>query len=381
MKQLTYLFGVILTFTVLSCSKSGKKALSEGDYYTATIQAIDKLNRDGDNEKSAAVLAQAYKYASVDLQKRINADKETSLPFRWEKVMDNYGKLNTMYRKVQDCPSCQSIVTPTAFFSEEENAVKLAAEERYNYGIVQLEKRTLAAGRQAYESFQKLTEYAPDFKDSRRKVEEALYLGSIHVVVEQPKLNARLYDYSYEYFQNQVDEYLATNRRLNKFVRFYQPGEAESIQLKPDHLVRLEFVDFVVGQTRIDSKEKQVTSKDSVKTGTAKIDGKDVDVFGTVNARIIENRKQVHSQGVMLLQIIDFQTNKVLLTRKLAGEFDWFNEWLTFNGDERALTKDQIVQAKNREELPPPPQQLFIEFCKPIYSQFTSQITQFYRNY
>jgi hypothetical protein len=381
MKNVLYFVCTVLTVSLLSCAKSGKKALGKGDYYTATLQAIDKLNRDAGNSKSADVLAQAYKYAATDLGGKINADKQTAQPFKWERVVDSYGKLNTMYSKIEDCAACSKIVNPKAFFNEEDEAIGLAAKERYDYALMQLEKQTLEAGRRSYESFEILRGYAPDYMDSNEKMEEALNMGSVHIVIEQPRLNARLYDYSYEYFQDQVKEYLTSNRRFNKFIRFYQPSEAESINLKPDHLVRLEFIDFVVGQTRVDSKEKQVTSEDSVKTGTVKIEGKNVDVYGTVNARIVESRKQVHSHGVMLMQVVDYQSNKVLLTRELLGEFDWFNEWLTYNGDERALTKDQLVQARNKEQLPPPPQQLFIEFCKPIYNQFTNEISRFYRNY
>ena len=113
----------------------------------------------------------------------------------------------------------------------------------------------------------------------------------------------------------------------------------------------------------------------------AAVEGKTVDVFGTVNARISTNKKQVRSYGVMLLQVVDYQTSKVLMTRELPGEFNWFNEWLTYNGDERALTKEQLKQARNKEELPPPPQDLFIEFCKPIYDQFTTEIRRFYSKY
>ena len=381
MKKVIKVVGLILVVFSVSCSKSGKKALQKGDYYTATLQAIDKLNRDSNNNKSTEVLAQAYRYASEDLLSQIAADKQIKQPFVWERVVDSYEKLNTMYERIEACVACRAITNARAYYNEADQAIEIAAKERYAFGMKELQKNTRESARDAFESFDKLYSYAPDHRDVAERREEALDLGSIHVVVEQPRLNARLYDYSYAFFQDQVEEYLATNRRLNKFVRFYNPSEAEDVSLKPDHIVKLEFIDFVVGQTRLESKEKQVTSTDSVKTGTAKIDGKQVDVYGLVNAKVTEYRKQVHSHGVMLMQIVDFQTKKTLFTRELAGEFDWFNQWVRYNGDERALTKEQLAQTRNKEELPPPPQQLFIEFSKPIYNQFTSQIQNFYRKY
>lgn len=79
----------------------------------------------------------------------------------------------------------------------------------------------------------------------------------------------------------------------------------------------------MVGETYLEKKEKTLTSADSVKTGTATIRGVSVDVYNKVNAT-------------------------------------YFN---------------------NREEIPPSPQNLFIEFSKPIYDQFTRSIKRFYDDY
>jgi hypothetical protein len=83
----------------------------------------------------------------------------------------------------------------------------------------------------------------------------------------------------------------------------------------------------------------------------------------------------------MLLEIYDFRSNKTLLKEELPGEFTWVNEWASYNGDERALNKEELLLTQRREELPPAPQQLFIEFCKPIYDQFTSRVKRFYDKY
>ena len=81
------------------------------------------------------------------------------------------------------------------------------------------------------------------------------------------------------------------------------------------------------------------------------------------------------------MEIYDFKTNKSLVKEQLPGEFYWNNSWASFNGDERALNKEELNLTRNREELPPPPQQMFIEFCKPIYDQFTYRIKRFYEKY
>ncbi|MFT7248470.1 MAG: hypothetical protein ACI97P_001248, partial [Arcticibacterium sp.] len=151
--------------------------------------------------------------------------------------------------------------------------------------------------------------------------------------------------------------------------------------LKPDHVIRLEFVDFVVGQTFVARRESILTSPDSVKTGTATFKGETVDVYAKVTANYFKNRKVVISTGVLAMEIIDFQNDRLLKKEEFSGEYTWVNEWASFNGDERALTDEEFETTKNREDIPPSPQQLFIELSKPIYDQFTRRVRRFYNDY
>lgn len=378
----TKLFTIALVLIgFISCSKTGTKALERGDYYNAAIQAIEKLKKDTDNEKSQAVLPNAYELASEDLLKSISRSKNANQQFRWESVFQNYSKLNSLHDAISKCMPCRKLISPQSYFKEAEEARENAANERYALGQNLLRKNTIEAGREAFTQFEKLLSFAPNFKDAREKLDEALFRGSLHVVIEQPKVNSRLYQYSNEYMQNKVSEYLQNNRRMNKFIRFYEPKEVSEIKLNPDHVVRLEFIDFVVGETSLTRDRFEVVSKDSVKTGSTVIEGKTYEVKGKVKAQIVKNRKVVNSRGLMLLEVFDFKTNRRLFRDELPGEYTWVNEWATYNGDERALNNELINMTNRREELPPAPQQLFVEFCRPIYDQFTSRITNFYKKY
>lgn len=369
------------SFIFLSCSKSGTKALDKGDYYNAVLQSVDKLKKDIDNEKSLAVLPEAYSYAKQDLLADINSAKNANQQFRWERVLEDYAKLNKMHDLIARCTACRRAVSPTAYFKEAETTRDLAANERYIYANQMLAKGTMEGGREAFDSFEELFQFAPNFKDTRTKIDEALDAGSYHVVVEQPTINSRTYQLSHEYFQEQIDEFLRENKRINKFIRFYSPTEAKATKLEPDHVVRLEFADFVVGETFIEKKETTLTSVDSVKTGTATVKGEKVDVYAKVKANFYDNKKTVRSKGLLTMEIFDFQNDKLLKKEEFPGEFIWVNEWASFNGDERALTEDELALTKSKEEVPPAPQQLFIEFSRPIYDQFTNRIKRFYDDY
>ncbi len=377
MKITTLLFIIVMC----SCSKSGKKALESGKYYEAALQAIEKLRKDSNNDRSLEVLPNAYQLAQEDLLRDISRAKSANQQFKFERVVDDYAKLNELHDRIEKCTACRKIVSPDSYFREYEDALGIAAAERYEFADAILRKGTIDAGRSAYDNFNALAKYAPNYKDVSSKIEESLFMGSYHVVVEQPNINSRMYQYSNDFFRGKVDEFLQTNRRLNKFIRFYQPAEAKQLKLNPDHVVRLEFIEFVVGETNMKSEKINVTSKDSVRTGTVKIGGKNVDVYGLVNATVTRNHKSVRSRGLLSMEIYDYKSKKVLLRDQLPGEFIWDNKWASFNGDERALSKLDLEAVKFKEEIPPPAQQLFIEFCKPIYDQFSTRVKRFYDKY
>lgn len=368
---------------IISCSRSGTKALENGNYYEAVLQSVDKLRKDSDNSKASDVLTTAYRNAQEDFTRDIARTRNANQQFRWETILEYYNKLNKMQEVIERCTACRRIVSPQTYFQETEEARENAADERYVLGddILSRKKISKLDARAAFDHFEQITIFAPNYKDARNRMEEALDLGSVHVILEQPKVNSRLYQYSNEYFQEKVEEFLRTNRRINKFIKFYSPKEAKTVRLKPDQVVRLEIVDFVVGETSVSTDRQNVMSRDSVKTGEATVNGKKVSVYDKVTATIIKSRKVVRSRGLLSMEIFDYQTNKTLLREEIPGEYTWVNEWASFNGDERALTTSELNMTRNREQLPPPPQQLFIEFSKPIYDQVTSRIRRFYDKY
>ncbi|MDH4058635.1 MAG: hypothetical protein OEU76_07710, partial [Cyclobacteriaceae bacterium] len=211
-------------------------------------------------------------------------------------------------------------------------------------------------------------------------LDKSKFEATTFVVLEQVAVPAR-YNLSGGFFQDKVEEYLNRNYTQEGFVQFFTPQAAQSIQLpRTDQVMRLQFDDFSVGNTLINEKEETV-KKDSVKVGEAKVDGKTVPVYNTVSAKLITVRKEVVSEGLLSMIVVDAKTGGVLTHRKLPGRYVWFTTWGKFNGDERALSQQQIEMCNRREVQPPDPQALFLSFASPIYDQLIPSIRSFYQNY
>ena len=372
---------LLLTFYLTGC-KTAKKAFKRGDYDESVLRAAEKLRESPNSSSSADILRQAYPLALQQNLEDVARYQNAPEAFHFEPVVSAYERLNRLYEALHRCPACERLVTVRNFIPEERDAREKAATERYEAGMVSMRnKENRQMARQAYEHFEKSNVLLGGFRNVQSMLDESYEYASFKVVVEQVLVTSRMYQLSNEYFQNKVNEFLQTNKRLNKFVRFYSPQEASGIRLKADHIIKLEFDDFVVGQTLIQSNTDVVTSKDSVKVGETTVNGKKVPVYNKVTAKLTRTRKSVLSSGLLDMQIMDFRNKSVVTQEKFRGDFNWFCEWGHFNGDERALTADQKRMCNTREINPPPPQQLFIEFSKPIYDRLTAKIRDYYKNY
>ena len=191
----------------------------------------------------------------------------------------------------------------------------------------------------------------------------------------------RKYQLTSDFFLNQVLESLKSNRP-NEFVDYYSPEAAQNAGITyPDQVLRMNFDEFTIGQV-YDKETVREYSRDSVEVGSVTMpDGTQKKVYNTVKAKLTINRRELISNGVLDVTIIDFPINSVISQRKFPGQFVWFTEWGFFNGDERALSSEQLALCKRKPASPPGPQDLFIEFTKPIFNQVSPYLKSFYSKY
>lgn len=369
---------IIIAFTfILSACSSGRKLLEKGDYDDAVYTAINRLKSSPNNSKAIQTLRDGYNFAYNRHLKNIDEIKISSNLFKWEGVVREYQALNSLSRAIEDCPACLQAVPDTErFVVEFEDAKYKAAEDRYNAGIKTMALSSREAARAAYEHFDKADQLYPDFKDTRKMLDEAYQAAVLKVIVEPVSVNSRLYKLSNDFFQNKISEFMMQYEDRS-FVKFYTPEEAQRIKLAAHQILSLNFDDFIVGQTYVKERIQEV-KRDSVLIGETRTKSP---IYGTVKANLITYEKSITSSGLLDLTIREFNTGKVISQEKMPGTYIWTDVWGTYKGDDRALTKEEVRICKRRESLPPPPQDLFLEFTKPIYSQVVSKVRSFYNRY
>jgi hypothetical protein len=372
---------VFALIIVLSSCSSGKKAYERGDYYGAVMKAINRLRQNPDHTKSADILRDAYPLAVEYFESQANNEIASNSNFKWKNAIQSYNQINNLYEQIRQCPGCLRVVkSPKNYYAELGPLKEKAADESYNAGINALMKGTRNDAKQAYFNFADAQSFVPGYKDVIDYLDKSKWEATLKVIVEQIPLPKR-YDLSGGFFQDQVEEFLHTNYTDQNFIKFYTPREAEAQQLaQADQILRIQFDDFSIGNTALKEKEETV-SKDSVKVGEVKMEGKMVPVYNTVKAKLTTIRKEVLSNGLLSMVVVDARTSGILSHKKFTGEYLWFNSWAKFNGDERALSTQQLNLCKQREMQPPGAQELFLEFTRPIYNQLIPALKGFYQNY
>ncbi len=370
----------IISLLLLSCS-TGKKAYERGDYYNATLQAVNRLRNNPDSKKALQAVEDSYPMALTYFQGKVDYVLSTNSQFKYSEVADYYEKMNHLSDEVSRCPAALNIFPNVNYFTSELlEAKKQAAEEQYNAGLENEKLNTRLAWKDAYYNYINANNFVPGYHDVRDRLPEAKFNATLKVIVEQIPVSLK-YQLTSDFFLNQIIENLVSNRP-NEFVEYYSPKSANSAGIKyPDQVLRMNFDDFVIGQVYDKETTKDFT-RDSVNVGTVDMpNGTKKIVYNTVKAKLTTYRRELISNGVLDVMIIDLPNNNVASQRKFPGQFTWFSEWGSFNGDERALNADQLALCKKRPVSPPGPQELFIEFTKPIYNQVTPYLKSFYKKY
>lgn len=374
-----YRLGFIVLTAILAACSSGKQAYERGDYYDAVMKSITRLRQNPDHKKSRETLKHSYPLAVQWLDNSAKNQIASNANFKYRSALQAYEQINAMGEAIRQSPGALSVVPdPKSYYNEIADLKQKAAEESYEAGINALLKGDRVNARAAYYNFSDVQQFVPGYKDVIEYLDKSLDEATLKVVLEQIPV-PRSYDLSGGFFQEKVEEFLHNNYSPQQnFIRFYTPREAEALRIPDvDQILRIQFDDFTVGNTRILEKEETV-EKDSVVIGETKDKEK---VYATVKAKLTTFRKEVTSNGVLSMTVVDAVTGGVLSSNKFPGQYVWWNTWGHFNGDERALTEEQLAMTKRKEIQPPPPQQLFLEFTKPIYDQLIPSLRRFYAGY
>jgi hypothetical protein len=362
---------------ILSC-KSGEKLYNKGRYDQAVQAFVKKLQKHPQHTTSLQLLPQAYAQSQRQHEDKVNGYLASDNPLKWEYVRQEYRSLQSLYDIIHSSPAALAVVTPKDYRNAITGAQENAAEVRYERGVTLLKKEDKASARRAYDEFNAALKLINNYRNSAELRDESFNRGVVNVVISELEINSSYFQFSADQFRDILIRNLQ-QRNINRFVLFTDERIARSNNLQADEYLQLRFYDFVVGQTYVDRSQRDVSKE--IVTGSYKdTSGKVINRYETVKATIYLTRASVVSQGSLDYQLVDVTSNKIIRTNRLPGSYTWVNEFGYYKGDKRALSEDDKRQIGGSDIPPPPPQDLFMLFTKPIYDQLAGDMQSFYNN-
>lgn len=380
-----HLYPLLFVVLLLASCSSGRKALDQGNFRDAISKAVNRLSQNPDSRKAQQVVADGYPMAMQYYQEEIDNTLSGNDPFKWNHTLAVMNEVNAISETIRRIPAARQLIpNPKIYTAELVSATEYAAEEQYLAGTAMLNRQNREDAKQAFRNFSECNRLINGYKDVLSLMAEAKDIATLRVIVEPLPAPSRTYALTADFFYTQVMQRMNQLYPEQSFVNFFTPEQAEKTKLKyPDMVVKLEFMDFYIERPHHYEQENMLkrdieelvqvkVSRDSVRT-----EKRIVPVHGKLKVFTDE----VASGGLVNVQVEDFQAAKALLNENVPGEFLWRNQYGIFIGDERVLTKEEVLILKNTAVPPPGPQDMFVEFTRPIYSRLTDRLNGFFRKY
>lgn len=366
----------IALFFLTSCNSS-KQQFEKGNYEKAVVLSIKKLRKKPDTSKQKNILKAAYGYAVRVSQEKINQYQQSTDRFKWDRVIEQYRKMQQLYTDLLQCPGCLAVVSPVDLQSELNEALAKGAQVYVEEGQKALATKEKEGGRLAYRHFAQAKAYQNNYGNIDLMLNDARIQGTEVIGVSRIPVSSKGLELNTAFFLQQLTQAM---NDLNYFFAVFAPVEqlAEQQQV-PDQVIDLSFDDYYIGQTYVKEVRESLV-RDSVKVGEVTDSlGTKYAVYGEVKADFQRYEKTIESGGLLNIAIVDPNNQSILFQQKIPSTTVWENEWATYQGDKRALTKEELALTQEKELLPPPPQDLFYSFTRPLFDQTANLLRRRYR--
>ncbi|OCB77028.1 hypothetical protein B0A79_00705 [Flavobacterium piscis] len=367
MQKITLLLS-ILFLALSSCGvKTTQSLLSDGNYDAAIDRAVDALKTKKDSKGKqdyVFLLEEAFAKAKDRDLRNLDLMIKEATPANAERVYNTYLQLNNRQEKIRPLlplPLLKQGKSASFVFDNYSDKIvssKIALTKYlYESASALLKSKNKLDFRKAYDDFLYLESLSPNYKNTRKLMEDAQFKGTDFVDVYAknetnmviPKvLQDDLLDFK-TYGLNDKWTVYHNLRQKNVTYDYSLVINFRQINISPEQIKEKEFI-----------KERQV--KDGVKTlldsrGRPVKDslGKEikVDNYRMLRANVYEFRQFKSCQIMAQVDYIDVKTNQLLESFPVTSEFIFENIYSTYKGD-RSACEENYMSYFNKRAVPFP---------------------------
>ncbi len=370
----------ITTLFVLAGCKTSKDYLSKADEDRTLYDVVKRLNKKSGDEDAANALPQVYKTVQQKHLRKIAALQNSREITHWEKLVDEYSALQGMYNAIVNSDAAARLVNAVSYEAEIYDVKQKAAEEYYNEATVLLQSTYRDDIKKSYNYFNKADKWMPGFKDARSKMDTAYEKATIDVVVNPVQDNSFFfntgwgntgYNYSNEYFQQNLIRDLGGKYASRYPARFYTEWEARRDNVTPNWVVDLTLRNLDIPRPYTNNYSRNVSKQ--IETGR---DTSNRPIYQTVYATLQISRLSFTARAQMDVNITDISTRKNISYNTYSDDYRWEEERATYTGDSRALDTNEWALINNsRYNQQPRKEEILNELYRKIYPQIKNRIS------
>ena len=296
----------------------------------------------------------------------------TTNPFKYAGMLNAYEMVERLNNAIRRYPKYRKhldliTVSEEIAFSKHKLAIahKNQGDEFYNAG-------TKHHARLAHSHFVDANFYSPGVVSANR-LAQVREDGTENIQIEFANSRSLFRSFASEMvFSKILNRFRSANY---PFLRVVEPGDD---RFKTDEIVQIELDEAAIGN--VNYRERIIElSRDSVFLGNATTDsGEVVKVYGEVTADYFEYCKTISTNARIKVLKLDANTLSVNDRMLFPSNYNWTEKWATYQGDRRALSKEQIQFARRSEPMPPAHDWLFAQTAKPLVSKAANYLRNEY---
>lgn len=365
-------------FLLASCSSS-RDYLLRGDEDKTMFDIVKRLNKKSTDPDATRDIAQVYAQVQQRHLKKIETYSSYNDIAKWDKLIQEYTILQDIYNAIDNSDAASRLVTPTSYMNELNAVKEQAAEDYYQMGNELLAQQSRESSRKAHAAFKKSTAIIRDYKDSRQKMDEAYNNSIVNVLINPIQDNSFFfntgwgnmgYNYSNEYFQQNLVRDLGGKYATRFPARFYTDWEARRDDIQPDWVVDLTLRNMDIPRPAVSNSSRNVSKQIQVGTDTS---GKPT--YQTVHATLNIQRQYFNARAQMDINIVEVATRRNIAYNSYSDNYNWQQEVATFSGDRRALSNQDLALLNNSTFNMPRREDILNELYRNIYPQVKNRIS------
>ncbi len=343
-----YSFLLILCLFLAACV-SPQKMIYQGKYDEVIAKLTKKMKKTLKRKpKEVSALETAFNKANTRDFGVVDGLKAENNEANWSKINEIYARVQARQDKIaplMPVKDANGRVANIVFINTDQSraeAKQKAAEYSYNRGVTFLnearQQTRRSRAREAYAEFVDTEAQIPNYKETAKLKAEAAAFGTVQILATLSDQSNSAINYNKNAFSDSI------------FINYKSDNWTKTDYTAKSNLSYQYEISFIVRKITL----SDVASKDNNNNRSIAIDTtingikQKVSVSATVIQR--SQRQNVLIEGVW--QIVDKANGQLLCDNNILKSFTHVHNSVTFTGDRRALTAEDLTQSRNSPNFP-----------------------------